>query len=283
MNTIKNRNCPYCGDITSTTKLNNNEFFIFPIYDVAFFNFAIDFSPYLDSKNEYFSYKICSCGHLINYESTSCPNCGKGKNEPIRYCNCGAKIDNNSNYCENCGAIIDNYSEDANFNLKSKFSIICNCGHENVPDSLFCENCGLPIQKYNETFSDYLKICVCSEINPFSSDYCFNCGRQIKDEIVALSCVCGAINPIGTEYCSNCSRPLNPKRVIKSKLLCKCGNILDYNDEYCSSCGRDIKKIRKHSLLRKYLRIKMLYCDIRGCEISKYDNYCIHCGNYISI
>ena len=53
----KNRNCPYCGDITSTTKLNNNEFFIFPIYDVGLFNFAIDFSPYLDSKNEYFSYK----------------------------------------------------------------------------------------------------------------------------------------------------------------------------------------------------------------------------------
>ncbi|MCQ2972214.1 MAG: hypothetical protein MJ209_02870 [archaeon] len=27
----------------------------------------------------------------------------------------------------------------------------------------------------------------------------------------------------------------------------------------------------------------MLYCDICGCEINKYDNYCIHCGNYISI
>ena len=54
-----------------------------------------------------FLIKICSCGHLINYESTSCPNCGKGKNEPIRYCNCGAKIDNNSNYCENCGEHCD--------------------------------------------------------------------------------------------------------------------------------------------------------------------------------
>lgn len=75
----KNRTCPYCGTITYTTKLNHEEFFIFPIHDVGFFNFDIDFSPYIDSKNPYFSYKICSCGHLISYESESCPNYGKRK------------------------------------------------------------------------------------------------------------------------------------------------------------------------------------------------------------
>lgn len=250
----RNRNCPYCGCEVSTTNLDHKEFFIFPIYDVGFFNFDIDFSPFIDSKNEYFSYKICSCGHLIDYEERFCPYCNNGKEIKVRHCRCGAVIDENSNFCEKCGALVDTYDYEANLNLKFENSIICYCGHENAPDNLFCEDCGRPLQKFNETFPDYLKICVCSEINPFSADYCFNCGRPLNKELIALSCVCGAVNSLETKFCKDCSRPLNPQRVIKSKLLCKCGNILDYEDEYCSNCGRNLKNIKKHSLLRKYGR-----------------------------
>ena len=62
------QNEPYCrGCGVKTIYSGNNAEYVFtpPIYDVGFFNFDIDFSPYIESKRKDFKYEICSCGNLF--------------------------------------------------------------------------------------------------------------------------------------------------------------------------------------------------------------------------
>ncbi|WP_407393380.1 double zinc ribbon domain-containing protein [Methanobrevibacter sp.] len=262
--------CSKCGLKTGYT-LSDGGVFIPPIHNIGFFNFDIDFSPYIESKREDFKYEICACGYLNDVNNDYCYMCGtkrsesklqrllKNKSKPEFsldnvLCECGAINSKENVFCEMCGrqlheeniVPLDNYS---NFNLQFKDSKFCFCGEENDRFSLFCKNCGLPLVNYGR-MQDISILCACSKINEITSDFCIECGTSLKDENTLLICVCGEKNPENAKFCQSCDRPLNPKRNIKSKIICSCGQILDWNTDFCQNCGKNIRKllINKNSI-----------------------------------
>ena len=261
--------CSICGTKTISKYGNNNYIFTPPIHNVGFFNFSIDFSPYIITNNE-FKYDICSCGYLNEINNEFCHNCGVKRshyrlfkfikkfekpklnideieiNTDIICRECGAVNSQDSEFCDMCGCRLhDDEMEDeiySNFNFEHDNPIFCVCGKENSHDSQFCESCGLPLDSY--THIEDIKIrCVCSVLNDLTADFCIGCGNSLIKETTDIICVCGTRNNINSRFCSSCKKPLNPERVLKSKIVCSCGKIIDFNSEFCPNCGKNIKKI----------------------------------------
>lgn len=259
--------CTRCG--AKTIFEDNDEVYVFkpPIHNIGFFNFKIDFSPYI-IRNIDFDYDICSCGFINNVNNEFCYHCGvkrieKGLSRFIKktkkpkfiidsnryknavFCKCGALNPDTNIYCEMCGCKLEeNFEHDdyyRNFNLEYDNSIFCVCGEENDYNSLYCGNCGLPFDSYPE-LNDIKKLCVCSVLNDLTADFCVECGNSLNHEVSEIICVCGHRNHIKSRICSGCERPLNPKRIIKNKLVCDCGKIMTFDSEYCPNCGRNIKR-----------------------------------------
>ena len=254
--------CQNCGSKTIYDDAGVDCIFIFPIHDVGFFNFDIDFSPFIESARDDFKYEICSCGYLNETDDEYCFMCGakKSKSRLSKFiksksrkevsfdnvlCDCGHINNNENTYCEMCGKQLredadgdDNYS---NFNLEFDESIFCLCGEENDKFSLFCRNCGLPLVNYGKQ-NDIQKLCTCSTLNEVSSEFCMECGCNLDNEDSKIVCVCGNKNDLASKFCDLCERPLNPKRIIKSKIICSCGQVLEWDSDFCYNCGKNIKK-----------------------------------------
>lgn len=256
--------CSSCGLKTGYAPGKDECVFVPPVHDIGFFNFDIDFSPYIESGREDFRYEICACGYLNDADNEFCYMCGskrshsklskilKNKSKPEFsmdnvFCDCGAINSRENVFCEMCGKQLrqedassqDNYS---NFNLQFNDSLFCFCGEENDRFSHFCKNCGLPLINYGR-MPDVAILCTCSKINEITSDFCIECGNNLTRENRVLVCICGEANPVTSKFCHNCERPLNPKRIIKTRLICSCGEILDWDASFCSNCGKNIRRI----------------------------------------
>jgi hypothetical protein len=263
--------CKVCGCKTGYKPYSGTNVFEIPIHNIGFFDFDIDFSPYIESSRDDFKYEICSCGYLNYADNEYCYMCGnkrspskldkifKKESKPVFsmnnvLCECGAINSRENVFCEMCGKQLkedtdyadDNYS---NFNLEFEDSIFCFCGEENDKFSSFCRNCGLPLINYGKT-NDIFILCTCSTINEATSDFCIECGVNLNYENSIVVCVCGEKNPKGSKFCRNCERPLNPQKTLKTRIICSCGEILEWNSDYCHNCGKNIKLalLRKNSI-----------------------------------
>ncbi len=252
--------CTGCGAKTGNDASNETCILTPPIHNIGFFNFPIDFSPYIITNSD-FKYDICSCGYLNDIDNEFCYMCGakrsesklsrifKRKSKPKFsidnvLCECGAVNSKENVYCEMCGKQLkddtvkkDNYS---NFNLEFKDSIFCYCGEENEKFSMFCRNCGRPLRNYG-SMNDIAILCTCSTLNEITSDFCIECGTNLKRQDKKIVCVCGHHNSPNLRFCEDCDRPLNPQRNVKTKIVCSCGEILDWDSEYCPNCGKNVK------------------------------------------
>ena len=72
--------CNGCGNKTGYDAKNTNHILIPPIHNIGFFNFQIDFSPYIITKND-FKYEICSCGYLNDIDNDYCYMCGAKRSQ----------------------------------------------------------------------------------------------------------------------------------------------------------------------------------------------------------
>jgi len=72
--------CKECGRKTQYLPTKDNYILDIPIYDIGFFDFDIDFSPYINSSKEDFKYEICSCGYLNDVNNEYCYMCGAKRN-----------------------------------------------------------------------------------------------------------------------------------------------------------------------------------------------------------
>lgn len=263
--------CPGCGCKTIYHASKADNVFIPPIHNIGFFNFDIDFSPYIVTKREDFKYEICSCGYLNHVDNEYCYMCGAKrsqsrlsklfkKNSKPEFsidnilCECGHVNPKENIFCEMCGKKLRNENEEAdnysNFNLEFKDSKFCFCGEENDKSAQFCRNCGLPLINYGK-LNDSAILCTCSTLNEITSTFCMECGANLSHENSLIVCICGHKNPVSSKFCQGCQRPLNPQRVIRSKFVCSCGEILDWNTEFCHNCGRNIKNKK---LLRRSVK-----------------------------
>ena len=258
--------CTNCGLKTGYDTEKSTCVLIPPIHDIGFFDFEIDFSPYINTKNN-FKYDICSCGYLNEIDNDYCYMCGvkrtpsklsrifKNESKPKFsvdnvLCECGAVNSKENVYCEMCGKQLKkdefhfngNYS---NFNLEFNDSVFCFCGEENERFSYFCKNCGLPLINYGNV-GEMAILCTCSTLNDVTSDFCIECGTNLRREDTKIVCVCGHINSKHFKFCENCERPLNPQRMIKTRIICSCGEILSWDSEFCHNCGKNIKRSILH-------------------------------------
>ncbi|MBQ2652365.1 MAG: zinc ribbon domain-containing protein [Methanobrevibacter sp.] len=273
--------CKMCGSKTGYHVYGGNYVFEVPVHNIGFFDFDIDFSPYIESSRDDFKYEICSCGYLNHVDNEYCYMCGakrsQSKLEKIFnrdskpkfsidniLCECGAVNSRENTFCEMCGKQLkedyhytDNYS---NFNLEFEDSRFCFCGEENDKFSFFCKNCGFPLVNYGKTNDVYI-LCTCSTINEVTSDFCIECGSNLNRENSVILCVCGEKNPEGSKFCQSCDRPLNPQKTIKTRLICSCGEILDWNSDYCHNCGKNIKMTlrRKNSINSTVKSLKNMF------------------------
>lgn len=273
--------CAKCGVKTGHHKSDDLIVFTPPIHNIGFFNFPIDFSPFIEQNRDDFKYELCSCGYLNEKDNKYCYMCGTKRSESrlLRLlkkrpkptytmgnilCDCG-KINPKENiFCDSCGKqlradsdpIQNNYS---NFNLEFEDSIFCFCGEENDEFSMFCKNCGLPLKNYG-VFPEISILCTCSTINEITADYCTECGNNLKRENSVNICVCGHKNRKGFKFCERCERPLNPSRLIKSRIICSCGEILDWQSDFCPNCGKNIRRTiaRKTSIKSTIKEIKSI-------------------------
>lgn len=274
--------CIKCGSKTQNMETNGPILDI-PIHNIGFFDFDIDFSPYIDSDRQDFKYDICSCGYINEVDNEYCDMCGakrnhskfekliKNKSKPQFsmdniLCDCGAINSHENAFCEMCGkqlketpTIIEdnNYS---NFNLEFTDSVFCFCGEENEKFSHFCRNCGLPLINYGKSY-DISILCTCSTINEATSDYCIKCGKNLNRMDSVVLCICGEKNPKGSKFCHNCERPLNPQKTIYTRIICSCGEILDFDSDFCHNCGKNIKRafMRKNSVNNTVKSLKGLF------------------------
>lgn len=274
--------CPGCGSKTGFIATGDNHVLDIPIHSIGFFDFDIDFSPYINSNREDFKYEICSCGYVNDVDNEYCYMCG-AKRTPSKLgkflknnhkpefsidnilCECGAVNSRENVFCDMCGKQLkatqhQTYENYSNFNLEFEDSIFCFCGEENEKFSQFCRNCGRPLANYGKT-NDVFILCTCSTINEATADYCIECGQNLNKENSVVVCICGESNPKGTKFCQHCDRPLNPQKTIKTRIICSCGEILDWDAEYCHNCGKNIKMtfIRKNSINNTVKSIKGVF------------------------
>lgn len=274
--------CTKCGSKTGHILSSDNVVLDLPIHDIGFFNFDIDFSPYIESSRDDFKYEICSCGHLNNVNDDFCQMCGakksksklsrlfKNKSEPSYFmdnilCECGAVNSKENVYCEMCGTKLhlDNsksYGNYSNFELEFAGSAFCFCGEENETFAEFCRNCGRPLINYGRS-RDVSILCTCSTLNEANSGFCIECGTNLNEENSVILCVCGEKNPAGSKFCQNCDRPLNPQKTLKTRIVCSCGEILDWDADYCHNCGKNIKitLIRQNSINNTVKTLKGIF------------------------
>lgn len=273
--------CTGCGAKTKYDASSDSHVLTPPIHNIGFFNFQIDFSPYINTKCD-FKYEICSCGYLNDIDNEYCYMCGakrsqgklsrflKRKSKPKFsvdnvLCECGAVNQKENVYCEMCGKQLkadeipsdDNYS---NFNRKFKDSIFCFCGEENEKFSQFCRNCGLPLNNYGN-IGEIAILCTCSTLNEITSDFCIECGANLKRQDTKIICICGHRNQKHLKFCEECERPLNPQRNVKTRIVCSCGEILTWDSEYCPNCGKNVKRriIHKNSLNNTVKSLKSMF------------------------
>lgn len=85
--------------------------------------------------------------------------------------------------------------------------------------------------------------------------------NKSQKESSVITCVCGEKNPTYSKFCQSCDRPLNPQRIIKTKIICSCGEILSWDSEYCHNCGKNIKTsiYRKNSVNDTVRTIKSVF------------------------
>lgn len=274
--------CTGCGRRTGNDASDKENIFVHPIHNIGFFNFDIDFSPYIVNDKREYNYEICHCGYLNHVDNEFCYMCGakrtqsklsrilKNKSKPQFsvdnvLCECGAVNSRENIFCEMCGRQLkespaphqDNYS---NFNLEYADSIFCFCGEENEKFSQFCNNCGLPLSNYGH-MSDISILCTCSKINEITADFCIDCGTSLEKENTEIVCRCGHRNPQTAKFCHNCDRPLNPQRCIKSRIICSCGQILDWDADYCHNCGKNVRKsiVRRNSINYTIKNLKSVF------------------------
>ena len=232
-------NEPYC--IICGTKTKNDAkvydcVFEPPIHNIGFFNFDINFAPYINRPNQDFKYEICSCGYLNSVDNEYCYMCGakrslsklkkflKPKSKPQFsmdnvLCECGAINSKEHVFCEMCGrqlretqtTTFNNYS---NFNLQYSDSIFCFCGEENEKFSQFCNKCGLPLTNYG-TSSEMSILCTCSTINDITADYCIGCGGSLNKENSVTVCICGEHNSHSLNFVRNVKGHLIQKEILK--------------------------------------------------------------------
>ena len=156
--------CTHCGCKTIYHAKDVDNVFTPPIHNIGFFNFDIDFSPYIIRNRDDYKFEICSCGYLNDVNNEYCYMCGakrlesrfnrllRNKNKPTFsldniLCECGAVNHKDNIFCEMCGKKLheeafvsnDNFS---NFNLEFKNPVFCFCGEENEESSHYCRNCG---------------------------------------------------------------------------------------------------------------------------------------------
>ena len=273
--------CPGCGIKTNYSESKDKYILTPPIHNIGFFNFPIDFSPYINTKND-FKYEICSCGYLNDIDNEYCYMCGakrsqsriskifKRKSKPkfsvdTVLCECGAVNSKENIFCEMCGrqlkedpsVVFDNYS---NFNREFEDSLFCFFGEENEKFSQFCKKCGFPLINLGN-ISDVGVLCTCSRLNEITSDFCIECGTNLKKVDSKIICICGHKNSAHLKFCEECERPLNPQRMVKTRLVCSCGEILPWNTEFCSNCGLNIKKriAQKNTINKTTRRLKDLF------------------------
>ena len=195
--------CNNCGAKTGHTKSGDLVVLVPPVHDIGFFNFNIDFSPFIERNRNDYKYEICSCGYLNEIDNKYCYMCGAKRSESRLarilnkkskptyvmgniLCECGNVNPEENIFCDKCGKqlrvdsepIQNNYS---NFYLEFEDPIFCFCGHENDKFSFFCNNCGLPLRNYG-VFPEISILCTCSTINEITSDYCTECGKSLKKE-----------------------------------------------------------------------------------------------------
>lgn len=272
--------CVGCGVKTGNVA-NKNEYVLTPpIHNIGFFNFQIDFSPYINTKND-FKYEICSCGYINDIDNGYCYMCGAKRSQSKLsrilkrdtkpkfsldnvLCECGAVNSRENVYCEMCGRQLkeeyerfDNYS---NFNRKFKDSIFCFCGEENDKFSQFCRNCGLPMNNYGN-LGEMAILCTCSHLNEVTSDFCIECGNNLKREDTKIVCICGHRNQKHLKFCEECKRPLNPQRMLKTRIVCSCGEVLAWDNEYCPNCGKNVRRsiIQKNSINSTVKDLKSMF------------------------
>ena len=137
--------CTNCGCKTIYYEKEGDHVFTPPVHNIGFFNFDIDFSPYIIRNRDDYKYEICSCGYLNDVNNEYCYMCGAKRvqsklvrilrNKPKPkfsidniVCECGAINDKENIFCEMCGRKLrdeetpasDNYS---NFNLEFNNSV----------------------------------------------------------------------------------------------------------------------------------------------------------------
>ena len=208
--------CKVCGCKTGYSPSSQNYIFEVPIHNIGFFNFSIDFSPYIESNRDDLEYEICSCGYVNRIDNEYCYMCGKKRSltklerifkknsKPVFsidkvQCECGAVNSRENVFCEMCGKqlkedthyINDNYS---NFNREFEDSIFCFCGEENDKFSLFCRNCERPLNP-QKTLKTRI-ICSCGEILDWDSDYCHNCGKNVKSALLRKNSINSTVKSI---------------------------------------------------------------------------------------
>jgi len=72
--------CTGCGAKTGNDASNETCILTPPIHNIGFFNFPIDFSPYIITNSD-FKYDICSCGYLNDIDNEFCYMCGAKRSE----------------------------------------------------------------------------------------------------------------------------------------------------------------------------------------------------------
>lgn len=230
--------CPKCNTPTGAKKIDNLSIFIPPIHNIGFFNFNIDFSPFIQINRDNFEFMICSCGFLNKTSHRHCFNCGSN--------------------------LKDNKLRDLNFNNIShkNETVLCSCGTVNNKEDIFCSGCGKSL--VNDTFlSKGFVRCRCGAINSSENSYCEICGMRLSDDEKVLEedlqsnfnikfenskfCFCGEENHEDDVYCRNCGSPLLTIENLSGNLeiLCVCSSLNDSNNKYCMYCGRQLDKENK--------------------------------------
>ena len=123
--------CPNCNFKTRNEVINDVILFEPPIHNIGFFNFQIDFSPYIDPKNNV-KYEICSCGYLNDINNEFCYMCGAKRHQ--------SKLEK----------LIRNKQKPV-FSLDN---VLCDCGAINSRENVFCERCGKQLKEDNSVSFD---------------------------------------------------------------------------------------------------------------------------------
>lgn len=289
--------CSSCGAETGLKKYDNPAIFTPPLYDVGFFNFDIDFSPFIKRQGVNFNYKLCSCGFLNETSNKHCFNCGenlkKSKFDKLRIkrkakkkiktirCECGALNDEGSYYCYNCGRNLSSGSPYSNSVIK------CKCGAINSSENLYCEICGMRLSDDERIVEEDLKsnfnlkyrdsvFCFCGEENRMGDAYCNSCGAPLLNmgtasRRVQILCVCSTLNSSNDMFCINCGKELNREQ---QSLICICGTKNPLNVKVCQKCGRPLNP---HRIIKS-----KIVCTC-GAILDYNSDYCLNCGKSIKL